>query len=441
MNGRERRSPDRQATEEAGKAMHHMSGPRPVSGIFNSTQPRGGSGYGRAFGRARLGRTGALGAGIVLAAALAGARAPAQTPALPVVTITADATQVREGERAQFTIQPTGATTAVLRGSLYVAGANPALDYEDGWAFAFRTGEAAKGFGVTVLGDGTAAADRQVTVRVDHLYDTYIAGTPSSATMTVIDASIPAPPVRPPPVTPPPVTPPPVVVPPAIVAEVPADFELPSDLRTQMQFLGDRVRDPSKAWTAMNGAFTDAAKKLSQIRVIQQTTGQLRVEGLKPNEQAIEFDGGQTRSTGTRSPATLSAADRDIVETFAQDSMIGLLAAVDRGAAAGLLGRGFRPDASVAPNYAGPSFDIFELVGQTPLAGAVSNRGKRFYFDSDTGLLLHTRYQDGVGVETRFSNWTAVDGSMYPFRIERYENDIMVFSFAATTITASGVSP
>ena len=129
--------------------------------------------------------------------------------------------------------------------------------------------------------------------------------------MTVIDASIPAPPVRPPPVTPPP-----VVVPPAIAAEVPADFELPGDLQSQMQVLGDRVRDPAKAWTAMDGAFTDAAKKLSQIRVIQQTTGQLRVEGLKPNEQAIEFDGGQTRSAGTRStgirsPATLSAADRD----------------------------------------------------------------------------------------------------------------------------------
>ena len=71
----------------------------------------------------------------------------------------------------------------------------------------------------------------------------------------------------------------------------------------------------------------------------------------------------------------------------------------------------------------------------------MSNRGKRFYFDSDTGLLLHTRYQDGVGVETRFSNWTAVDGSMYPFRIERYENDVPVFSFAAMTITASGAAP
>ena len=397
--------------------MQDMSVRRPVSGVFKSKQPRGRGVYADAFRMARAGRMGALSAG-TLALAMLGATPMArpQTPALPVVTITADTTEVREGERAQFTIRRTGATTAILRGSLYVTGANPALDYHDGHAFAFRQGEAAKGFGVTVLDDGTAATGRQVTVLVDHRYDTYTAGTPSSATMTVIDTSVVAP------------------APPFV--ELPSSFELPGDLQPQLQVLGDRVRDPAKAWTTMAGEFVNRSGVRSQIRVIQQASGYLRVEGLRSGGGALRNDGGQARSTGT-----LSADEADVMESFAKDTMIGLFTSVDQGAAVGLVGLGFRPDASAAPNYAGPSYDIFEMVGQVDALGVQTTRGKRFYFDSDTGLLMHTRYRDGGAVETRFSNWTAVDGSMYPSRTERYENGVAVFSFTATTINASGAAP
>ena len=70
----------------------------------------------------------------------------------------------------------------------------------------------------------------------------------------------------------------------------------------------------------------------------------------------------------------------------------------------------------------------------------MSNRGKRFFFDSSTGLLLRTLYTDGVAVETRFSNWTATDGSLYPSQIERYENGVRIFSFTASTITADAAA-
>jgi hypothetical protein len=58
---------------------------------------------------------------------------------------------------------------------------------------------------------------------------------------------------------------------------------------------------------------------------------------------------------------------------------------------------------------------------------------KRYYFDSDTGLLNSTRYTDatvstGLRVETRFSNWGQVEGSAYPGRIERFEDDRSVFT-------------
>ena len=395
-----------------------MGGRRSVYGILSSMPPRGSGVYAGAFRRRRAGRTGAL-AAPTLALAMLGATPMArpQTSTLPVVTITADATEVREGERAEFTIRRTGATTAVLRGSLYVTGADASLTYAEGWAFAFRQGEASKGFGVTVLDDGTAATDRQVSVRVDHRYPTYTQGTPGSATMTVIDTT-------------------PAVVTPAPVVEMPETFELPGDLQPQLQVLGDRVRDPAKAWTAMAGEFVNRSGVRSQIRVIQQASGYLRVEGLRSGGGALRNDGGQARSAGTLSPD-----EADVMESFAKDTMIGLFTSVDQGAAVGLLGHGFRPDASAAPNYAGPSYDIFEMVGQVYALGVQTTRGKRFYFDSDTGLLMHTRYRDGGAVETRFSNWTAVDGSMYPSRTERYENGVRAFSFTAATITASAAAP
>ena len=398
--------------------MRDVSGRDPVFGLFRRHWRFPGGSRGRA---------------VVLAAILGMGLPAAVAQTLPVVTITADAAEVMEGETAHFTIRRTGSTTPTLRGSLYVRGANPAFTWDDGWAFVFRLNEAEKGFQVQVLDDGIVTADRQVTVRVDHLYDTYTPGDPpSSATVTVLNTTVP------------------VVAPPTPDPPVPADFELPGDLQPQIRVLGDRVRDPAKARTTMTGTFVNAANVSSAITVIQQTTGHLRVEGLKANGVALAFDGAATltagtgstgtRSAGARTAGVVSHADRGIVESFALDSVIGLLTSADLGAAASLLGQGFRPDARLAPNYTGPSYDIFEMVGQMDVGGRVSNRGKRFFFDSSTGLLLRTLYTDGVAVETRFSNWTATDGSLYPSQIERYENGVRIFSFTASTITADAAA-
>ena len=295
----------------------------------------------------------------------------------------------------------------------------------EGYAFVFHPGEAEKGFVVFVRDDGVVTTARQVTATVDHRYDTYTPGNPpSSATVAIINTTVPM--VAPPPPDPPP----------------PADFELPTDLQPQVEALGDRARDPAKAQTIMMGTFVDAGgTSWPRAEVKQQTTGHLRVENVKANNAPIFFDGEAVRSNGVRAARTLSHADEGIVESFALDSVLGLLTSADHGAAASLLGQGFRPDSSVAPNYTGPSYDIFEMVGQVDVGGTVSDLGKRYYFDSATGLLLRTTYTDGVRVETRFSNWTAVDGSMYPSRIERYENGAQMFKFDATMIVAAPAVP
>ena len=65
-------------------------------------------------------------------------------------------------------------------------------------------------------------------------------------------------------------------------------------------------------------------------------------------------------------------------------------------------------------------------------------RRKRYYFNSDTGLLHSTRYNDqtagSIRVHTVFSNWQVVDGSAYPGRIERYEAGTLRFMFVVAGV-------
>ncbi len=209
----------------------------------------------------------------------------------------------------------------------------------------------------------------------------------------------------------------------------------PAELQPYMRLLGNRVLDPGAAQTALVGELVDALGNRSPARLIQRSSGQVRLEGTNPVARALVFDGARTLTTGF-----LSYDDQALLESVAADSALGLLAAVDRGAAVGLLGYGFRPDPGVAPNYQGPSWDIFEVVGEAATRGPGVRRAKRYYFDSDSKRLMSTRYNDGRAIETRFSNWAVVDGSLYPGRIERYENGVRVFAFTALGVSAGPVS-
>ncbi len=413
MKGRERRRTDCQVTGEAGKGMQDMGGRRSVSGVFNSMQPRGEDADRRARGR----RTGALAAGIALAAALAGARAPAQTSTLPVVTITADTTEVREGERAEFTIRRTGATTAVLRGSLYVTGADASLTYAEGWAFAFRRGEASKGFGVTVLDDGTAAADREVTVLVDHRYPTYTAGTPSSATMTVIDTTVPVTTV--------------VAPAPAGSGEAVRTLIRSGQFARHMEALGDRAYSTAKARTVFTGQVVDAQGITANVEVVHQLSGEVRVQ--RSGQTTRAFD-------GTRMSGAGSSTDDLLLESFVMDTTEGMLVSVVSGGALELVGLGFGPDPRVNPNYAGVRYDIYEVAAPTRSRSDEPVETRRYYFDSATGWLVKTRSrQTSMGratvVETHFSNWQTISGAAYAGRVERREDGRLLLTFTVSQLS------
>jgi hypothetical protein len=208
---------------------------------------------------------------------------------------------------------------------------------------------------------------------------------------------------------------------------------MPSVVAPQIAALGERVRRPGKEKITFVGQYVDVSGN-HPAQVTYQVPGLVRIEGFKPGSASITFD-------GERSYGSSSAADDAFLETFTMDTVEGMLASAKRGAGLRLLGRQFQPHPTNFPKYAGPRYDIYEVAAPVRSRQDQLVRLKRYYFDSKTGWLVRTRYRDRttsrpVTVETRFSGWRTIDGSAYPGRIDRYENNQAIFSFVVANISA-----
>ena len=210
---------------------------------------------------------------------------------------------------------------------------------------------------------------------------------------------------------------------------------LPASVERYFDALGTRARAIGKEQTVYAGDLIDGNGNRTRLEVVHQMPGLVRIDGVAGRRTSLAFD-------GTRDRGVVTPMDEALIETFVGDSVEGLFASLDGNAAVRLLGRRFGPDPLTHPNYEGPRYDIYEVAGSVASRPDGVVRMKFYYFDSDTGLLLRTRYDDSSvrprrKIETRFSAWGQVDGSLYPGRIERYEDGRLVFSFV-TTAVASG---
>lgn len=195
---------------------------------------------------------------------------------------------------------------------------------------------------------------------------------------------------------------------------------LPGPLDSHAAALGDRVRTPGKEKTVLSGQFLDENGKRLPVRMTLQLPGLLRIEGLKPD----------------------SRTEQALLETFTLDTAEGMLAAIKDGAAVHIIGRRVGPDPSKRQEANTAAHDVYEVSGPVRVGTAERDRLKRYYFDSETGLLTSTHYVDEsvsppMTVETRFSEWRRIEGSAYPGRIERFENGHPAFSLSVNTIAAS----
>jgi hypothetical protein len=208
---------------------------------------------------------------------------------------------------------------------------------------------------------------------------------------------------------------------------------MPSTFWRPLESLGNRVQVPGNERTTFTGDFTDSDGSRSVLLILQ-LPGLIRLAGFSRGGGVLLFNGDRPR-------AGLTSAQESVIESLVMDTPEGLFSAIQRGAAARLIGSNFGPDPRREPDSDRPRYDIYELAVTAQTRTDETLRFKRYYFDTRTGLLLSTRYYDQrdgrrVRIETRFSGWSNVSGSLYPSQIERYEDGQLDFRFTAKTVSS-----
>jgi hypothetical protein len=207
---------------------------------------------------------------------------------------------------------------------------------------------------------------------------------------------------------------------------------LPGVLSHQIAALGDRARSVGKERVVLNGEFSDDLGRRFPVRVTLQLPEWVRLEGFNPGGLPLTFEEANVSRGQTR-------ADEKLLETFSMDTPEGMFASIRRGGAVQLAGLRFGPDHLAMPHYSGPRYDIYDVTHPVEPDGSSPGRLRRYYFDSETGLLASTQYINelqAVHVETRFSNWQIVEHSAFPTNVERLENGRVVFAFRFNKVAA-----
>jgi hypothetical protein len=208
---------------------------------------------------------------------------------------------------------------------------------------------------------------------------------------------------------------------------------LPGIVQPQVDALGARAQIRGYEFTRLTGEYMAADGQRWIAQVLHQLPNLVKLSGFTPGGRDLNFD-------GSSRPSGLTADEQVLLETFVLDNAEGMLASLRGGAAARLLGRGFQFPTKDRLTDAADGYDIYEVSPRISFTQR-ETPVKFYYFDSNTGLLVSTRYagstRSALRVETKFLEWRMMDGSAYPGRIERYEDGRRIFSFVINSITVA----
>jgi hypothetical protein len=208
---------------------------------------------------------------------------------------------------------------------------------------------------------------------------------------------------------------------------------LPAQVQILLGYFGNRLQSPGNERLTLSGTYVDGAGTNSAT-LVTQIPSSVRLTVTGPSAKVLTFDGSQANS----SLGAIAAADLNVLESLQSDSAESYFYSYGVTAAARYLGGLYRTDNGKNPAYAGPWYDIYELTLPVAVQPGSPREQKLYYFDSGTKLYTQSRYQTESGgktvsVQTVYSNWSRVNGQVFPGRIERFENGTSVFSLAVSS--------
>jgi hypothetical protein len=198
------------------------------------------------------------------------------------------------------------------------------------------------------------------------------------------------------------------------------EFDVPSDLGKVYRAVAERLGKPGKERVISAGQLEErVGSKPSTLR--HELPGRFR----------LEKDGKAILGSAVGAPSPqggLAANDDedDLIESLFLDRQESALYAVAQGASLRVIGYQVQATRGRA-GYTGPYFDIYEISGRADGKSGSASRTKRFFFDAMSGRLQRVHYfvnrrGSSIAVETRFSDWTLVEGVSLPGVVERWEN-------------------
>lgn len=211
-----------------------------------------------------------------------------------------------------------------------------------------------------------------------------------------------------------------------------------SSLRQIVEALGDRVYEKGKERIAVNGTLQSEGGKYQgrsvPIRVVKESPGYQRIDlsGDSPKtilDEPAGIPAGKARDEG----------DEELAELFGGDSAEGFLQGISRGGSLRKIGDGFVVKGVTG---FGESLDIYELYAPAASRKGKPLVGKRYMFDSATGLLNRVSYvveRSGaeVPVQVILSEYRLVSGYRFPGKIVRMAGSRPTHTFTLETVAVA----
>jgi hypothetical protein len=203
-------------------------------------------------------------------------------------------------------------------------------------------------------------------------------------------------------------------------------------LRSAFGVMGDRLEKPGKERLVMTGTFTRAGETApTSFTMVREFPDRLRLEMQNRGQRRVSVYNRRAAEHSNR-----PRREAEEIEMLVFDTAERFFTAHAEGAAMRHLGDRFRLDEDSSDNQ---SYNLYEVTDDVDTGARSRQQTKIYALDSDTLLLARVSYEierDGqtVRVEVRLDNWQRVQGQMVPWRVERRENDVVVFSLDLTSV-------
>ncbi len=210
---------------------------------------------------------------------------------------------------------------------------------------------------------------------------------------------------------------------------LPPAVSVPAGLQPKVKALGSRFQVAGQERITLVGSLTRMGGSPVTVTIYTEFPRKFRYE---EQTKSVVHDG--SHPIGQGNP---SQDDSDIVESFLEDTMDGIIPSLPVAKHLRLLMNWARGDGSLGAKSVGPYFDIYEMTLPSPSLGAANVRRKHYYFDSQTHLLDHVAYFIGPKrIETQFKGWHAVNGNFVPGTIVRVTDGAEQLRFTNTNFAA-----